>query len=54
MLEFMFVIVDAIEFEDNVGGCHDDARGMGQGTDGAGVEFAQDRGVGSIYVMSEK
>lgn len=35
----MFVVVDAIEFEDCVGGGHG-VRGPGQGADGAGVEFA--------------
>lgn len=53
MSEFMSVVVDAIEFEDRVGGGHG-ARGTGQGTDGAGVEFAQDRGAGSVYVWPER
>lgn len=41
VLELMFVIGDAIELEDCVGGCHG-ARATGQGADGTGVEFAQD------------
>lgn len=35
-LVFVVVVVDAIEFEDCVGGGHG-ARGTGQGTDGAGI-----------------
>lgn len=41
MLELMFVIGDAIELEDCVGGSHG-AKATGQGTDGNGIEFAQD------------
>lgn len=39
MLKFVFVVIDAVEFEDCVRRGHG-ARGTGQRADRAGVEFA--------------